>query len=247
MPTRTLGLGFCALGYPARLERLGLVSPVVGIRVVAPELVLELVRLLVLVFELPELVYLTVLMFELAFKSIFEPLGLISLLVDHSLELLELARFVIVVYEVVALVYPMLVALELLGFVLKRLVLVCLVVALVLEPSVLVCPSDLLVRLFSGLVFGSLIPRCVRLVTVVVGLRWVLIGLVVVRVRVVLVLVVAVAVVTVVVVLVFVPAVVVVTVLFVFPVLVVLGVGGSWPCLALFGMSVDRFSVLSCR
>ena len=26
-----------------------------------------------------------------------------------------------------------------------------------------------------------------------------------------------------------------------------LGVGGSWPCLALFGMSVDRFSVLSHR
>ena len=60
MPTRTLGLGFCMLGYPARLERLGLVSPVVGIHVVAPKLVLELVRLLVLVFKLPELVYLTV-------------------------------------------------------------------------------------------------------------------------------------------------------------------------------------------
>jgi hypothetical protein len=52
-PTRTLVLGFCMLGYPARFERSGLVYPVVGIRVVAPKLVFELALLLGFVFELP--------------------------------------------------------------------------------------------------------------------------------------------------------------------------------------------------
>ena len=169
-----------------------------GVCVVVPKLIFELVLLLGLVFKLPELVYLAVLKIELAFKPVFQPLGLVSLLINHLLELFELAHFVtVIVYELVVLIYPALVTLELLRFVLECPILICLISALGLELSVLMCPSDLLVRLFSSLVFRSLVTRCIRLVIVVVELRWVLIGLVVVRVRVVLVLVVAIAVVTV--------------------------------------------------
>jgi hypothetical protein len=79
--TRTLVLGFCALGYPARLERPGLVYSAVGVQVTALGLVFKLVRLLGFVFELPELVYLVVPSFEplaLVYPVlIFEPLVLV--------------------------------------------------------------------------------------------------------------------------------------------------------------------------
>ena len=64
MPTRTLVLGFCMLGYPARLERPGFVYPIVGVRVAALGFIFELIPLLGFVFELPELVYLVVPGFE---------------------------------------------------------------------------------------------------------------------------------------------------------------------------------------
>jgi hypothetical protein len=100
-PVWTRVPGFYALGYPARFERLGLV------------------------FELPEVGYLAVLQIKLE----FEPLGLVSFLINHLLGLLELVCVVIVVYEAVVLVCPVLADLDLLVFVLDLSSLGCLISA----------------------------------------------------------------------------------------------------------------------
>ena len=115
--------GFCALGYPARLERPGLLYPVVGIRVVALGLV-----------------------FELAFELVFE----LGVLLGPEVGLHELLYLVVPSFEPVVLVCLAFVAFELSVLVLGLPVYVCLAVVvfeLLWLVSLLVGPSFKLSKL----------------------------------------------------------------------------------------------------
>ena len=72
MPTQTLVLGFCVLGYLAQFKHPGLVYPIVGIHVAVLKLIFKLVQLLGLVFQLLEFIYHAVLKIELMFKLIYK-------------------------------------------------------------------------------------------------------------------------------------------------------------------------------
>jgi hypothetical protein len=129
-PVWTRVPGFCALGYPARLECPGLLYPVVGIRVAA----------LGLVFELIELVYHVVLEFELVFELVFE----LGVLLGPEVGLHELLYLVVPGFEPVVLVCLAFVAFELSVLVLGLPVYVCLAVVvfdLLWLVSLLVGPS----------------------------------------------------------------------------------------------------------
>ena len=110
-----------------------------------------------------------------------EPLGLVSFLIDHALELFELAQFVVVVYEVTALMYLAFASLKLLNLVLNPSILVCLIPVFLssfpVHPgisSVVYGLFELLHFAFSCSVLLVKLLGCVLMVCIIVVLVFVL-------------------------------------------------------------------------
>jgi hypothetical protein len=207
MLTRTLVLGFCALGYPAQLEHLGFISPIVGIRVVAcgghrwgmgvgspVPMVPVFGHPIVAVSELVDGLVCALRGFLGLVMLAVKPLGLVSFLVDHALKLFELAQFIMVICKVTVLAYLIFTILELLVLVLNSSVFICLVSAFLSSFPVHPGIGSVVCKLFelSYFVFGHSVVLfkplvCVLVVHVIVVLAlvlavigFVLIGLVVV-------------------------------------------------------------------